>query len=55
MRRSTSSTSRAAAALAEVRAARAAGRPVFAETCPHYLALDESRYELPPEEAAIAT
>ena len=37
---------------ARSRAARAAGRPVFAETCPHYLTLDESRYELPPEEAA---
>ena len=41
-----------AAALAEVRAARAAGRPVFAETCPHYLTLTDERYELPPEEAA---
>jgi dihydropyrimidinase len=41
-----------AAALAEVRAARTAGRPVFAETCPHYLTLTEDRYELPPEEAA---
>jgi dihydropyrimidinase len=25
---------------------------VFAETCPHYLTLDETRYDLPPEEAA---
>lgn len=33
-----------AAALAEVRTAQAAGEPVFAETCPHFLALDESRY-----------
>ena len=41
-----------AEALDEVRAARAYGQPVFAETCPHYLALDESRYELPPDEAA---
>ncbi len=41
-----------AEALGEVRAARAAGRPVFAETCPHYLALTDDRYELPPEEAA---
>jgi dihydropyrimidinase len=39
-----------AAALAELRAARADGLPVFAETCPHYLALDESRYDLPDEE-----
>jgi dihydropyrimidinase len=39
-------------ALAEVRAARADGLPVFAETCPHYLALDETRYNLPDEEAA---
>jgi dihydropyrimidinase len=41
-----------AAALAEVRAARAEGLPVFAETCPHYLALDESRYKLRDQEAA---
>jgi dihydropyrimidinase len=41
-----------AAALDEVRQARAAGRPVFAETCPHFLALDESRYELPDADAA---
>jgi dihydropyrimidinase len=41
-----------AAALEEVRAARASGLPVFAETCPHYLVLDESRYELPDEECA---
>jgi dihydropyrimidinase len=40
------------AALAEVRTARADGLPVFAETCPHYLALDDSRYDLPGEEAA---
>jgi len=39
-------------ALAEVKAARARGRPVFAETCPHYLALDESRYELADEQCA---
>ncbi|OGO54480.1 MAG: dihydropyrimidinase [Chloroflexi bacterium RBG_16_72_14] len=39
-------------ALAEVRAARAAGLPVFAETCPHYLALTDERYALPPEDAA---
>jgi len=41
-----------AAALEQVASARARGRPVFAETCPHYLALDESRYELPDEQAA---
>ena len=40
-----------AEALDVVRAARAADQPVFAETCPHYLALDASRYDLPPEEA----
>jgi len=40
------------AALAEVRAAQAKSQPIFAETCAHYLALDESRYDLPPEEAA---
>jgi dihydropyrimidinase len=41
-----------AAALDEVRAGQARGVQVFAETCPHYLALDESRYELPDEECA---
>jgi len=41
-----------AAALAEVRAARAEGLRVFAETCPHYLALDSTRYDLADEEAA---
>ena len=41
-----------AEALAQVQAARAAGRPVFAETCPHYLTLTDDRYALPPEEAA---
>lgn len=41
-----------AQALEQVRWARNRGLPVFAETCPHYLALDESRYELPDEEAA---
>ena len=40
------------AALDEVRAAQARGRPVFAETCPHYLTLTDDRYALPPEEAA---
>jgi dihydropyrimidinase len=41
-----------AEALALVREAQAAGQPVFAETCPHYLALDDSRYELPADEAS---
>ncbi len=41
-----------AAALDEVRKARAAGEPVFAETCPHFLALDESCYSSPDEECA---
>jgi len=35
------------AAVAEIAAARAAGQKVFAETCPQYLALDESCYEAP--------
>ncbi len=39
-------------ALAEVRAARAEGLPVFAETCPVYLTLTEDRYAGDPEEAA---
>jgi dihydropyrimidinase len=38
-------------ALEVVRRARTEGLPVFAETCPHYLTLDQSRYELPREEA----
>jgi dihydropyrimidinase len=38
-------------ALAPIAAARRDGRAVFAETCPHYLALDASRYALPDEEA----
>jgi len=33
------------AALDEVRRAKAAGTRAFVETCPHYLSLDESRYE----------
>jgi len=41
-----------AEALEEVRAGLARDVPVFAETCPHYLALDESCYELPDEECA---
>jgi dihydropyrimidinase len=39
-------------ALGAVREAQANGHPVFAETCPHYLALDESRYELPDPDCA---
>ena len=38
-------------ALDVVRRAKAQGLPVFAETCPHFLTLDESRYDLPPEQA----
>lgn len=38
-------------ALDTVRAARASGGSVFAETCPHYLVLDATRYDSPPEEA----
>jgi dihydropyrimidinase len=34
-----------AAALRQVREAKATGVRVFAETCPHYLALDDSRYD----------
>ena len=41
-----------AEALDEVVRARARGLAVHAETCTHYLALDESRYELPDELAA---
>jgi dihydropyrimidinase len=41
-----------AAALGEVRRGRAAGAAVFAETCPHFLALDESRYDADDEECA---
>jgi dihydropyrimidinase len=41
-----------AAALEAVRRGRAGGQAVFAETCPHYLSMDESRYDAPPEEAA---
>jgi dihydropyrimidinase len=38
--------------LAEVRAARRRGQTVYAETCPQYLLLDESRYHLPGFESA---
>jgi dihydropyrimidinase len=41
-----------AAALEEVRRGREHGVQVYAETCPHYLALDQSRYELPDEDCA---
>ncbi len=41
-----------AAALEAVRRGRAEDRPVFAETCPHYLTLTEERYDAPPEAAA---
>ncbi len=37
------------AALDQVRAAKAAGVRAFAETCPHYLTLDEARYGQPDE------
>jgi dihydropyrimidinase len=40
------------AALDEIGRARAAGQPVFAETCPHFLALDESRYAAADVECA---
>jgi dihydropyrimidinase len=38
-----------AAALGQVRGAKTAGVRAFAETCPHYLTLDEARYEQPDE------
>jgi dihydropyrimidinase len=38
-----------AAALRHVRDAKAAGMRAYAETCPHYLALDSRRYEQPDE------
>jgi dihydropyrimidinase len=38
-------------ALAHVAAARVRGQAVHAETCPHFLALDASRYDLPDEDA----
>jgi dihydropyrimidinase len=41
-----------AEALDHVRAARAEGLPVSAETCPPYLTLTDERYDAPPEEAA---
>jgi dihydropyrimidinase len=38
-----------AAAVSEIVAARRAGQPVYAETCPQYLVLDESAYDAPDE------
>jgi dihydropyrimidinase len=40
-----------AEALSHVAAARDRGRPVHVETCPHFLSLDASRYDLPPDDA----
>jgi len=40
------------AALTEVEVGRAADEPVYAETCPHYLVLDDSRYSAPGFESA---
>src|SRR5207244_5182173 len=39
-------------ALEELQRGRDRGLPVFAETCPHYLVLDDSRYEAPGFEGA---
>lgn len=36
----------------EIRRARSKGQPVYGETCPHYLFLDESYYDLPSFEGA---
>jgi dihydropyrimidinase len=41
-----------AEALDRIRAARAQGLPVFAETCPHYLTMTDERYDAAPETAA---
>ncbi len=38
-------------ALAPIAEAKRGGEPVFAESCPHYLALDSSRYAVPDDEA----
>ena len=40
------------AGLREIEAARARGRKVYVETCPHYLLLDDTRYALPDFEGA---
>ncbi|MEZ0239840.1 MAG: amidohydrolase family protein, partial [Chloroflexota bacterium] len=42
-----------AAALRQVREAKASGVRAFAETCPHYLALTDDRYD-DPDEASVA-
>jgi dihydropyrimidinase len=39
-------------ALAEIDRGRSVGGRVFVETCPHFLVLDESRYELPDADCA---
>lgn len=41
-----------AEALAEIQAGRRRGQMIFAETCPHYLLLDDSMYGLPGFESA---
>jgi dihydropyrimidinase len=41
-----------AEALAEIHAGRRRGQTIFAETCPHYLLLDDSLYGLPDFESA---
>jgi dihydropyrimidinase len=40
------------AALDEIRQGRSVGGRAFAETCPHFLVLDESRYDLPDAQCA---
>lgn len=40
-------------ALEAIATARAAGQPVYGETCPHYLVLDESRYAEPNGERYV--
>lgn len=39
-------------AIEEIIKAKSCGRPVYAETCPHFLVLDEKLYDQPIEEAA---
>ncbi|MEL7623012.1 MAG: dihydropyrimidinase [Clostridiales bacterium] len=39
--------------LAVVEEARGRGQEVYVETCPQYLLLEDSRYELPPRQAAV--
>ncbi len=39
--------------LAVVEEARARGQEIYVETCPQYLLLEDSRYELPPRQAAV--